>query len=323
MADVRAASGPSSSSPLALAALAAVVALGAPLAPGRAAAALAAGALFAPRPAAAAPVASASAFDAAAPAEAASAAAVPALAPAPDAPEIREPFFAIVIAIAEGDSLGVWTGPELRARVRASGRRSRLPVERIVRLERWEAAPAEDETRDGARRARTWRLELDRPLVTPMPYDILGYHPGSLRLSREIVLGEWRLGDLNLHLPGNGKEPGRDFTVAGLFVLRLEQGWLVLDADGLVDRLLGAALDDTWTEGIALARVDGERAAVALGQNRGGRPLSGEFDLRQDKVLPHGRPRARALSGYGRPFCAVPDQAARAWRDPAWLAARD
>ncbi len=309
MAGGRAASGPSSSSPpLALAALAALVALGAPRAP------------LAPRPAAAALVASAlAAPGAAAPAEAVSAE----TAPAPAAPEIREPFFAIVIAIAEGDSLGVWTGPELRARVRASGRRSRLPVERIVRLERREAAPAEDETRDGARRARTWRLELDRPLVTPMPYDILGYHPGSLRLSREIVLGEWRLGDLNLHLPGNGKEPGRDFTVAGLFVLRLEQGWLVLDADGLVDRLLGAALDDTWTEGIALARVDGERAAVALGQNRGGRPLSGEFDLRQDKVLPHGRPRARALSGYGRPFCAVPDQAARAWRDPAWLAARD
>lgn len=317
MAGGRAASGPSSASPLALAALAAVVALGGPGAPGAAPA---------PGLAVAAPAGAALAAGvptAAVAAEAAPGGTVPAPAPANGAPEIREPFFAIVIAIAEGDSLGVWTGPELRARVRASGRRSRLPVERIVRLERREAAPAEAETRDGARRARTWRLELDRPLATPMPYDILGYHPGSLRLSREIVLGEWRLGDVNLHLPGKGQEPGRDFAVAGLLVLRLEQGWLVLDADALVDRLLGAALDDTWTEGIALARVDGERAAVALGQNRDGRPLSGEFDLRQDKVLPHGRPRARALSGYGRPFCAAPDRPARAWRDPAWLTARD
>ena len=99
---------------------------------------------------------------------------------------------------------------------------------------------------------------------------------------------------------------------------------MVLDADGLVDKLLGKKLDDTWTEAFVLARVDGAADprenglnGVALGRSRSGRPLSGAFDFRRDEVLPNGRPAARALSVLCRPVVAPyeqPDPRAWSWR---------
>ncbi len=213
-------------------------------------------------------------------------------------PEVRDPLFAFLIAVAEGDSLGVWDRQALRARVEAAGRPTRLPLERVVEIERRAAELGEIEAWSGARVTRVWRVELDADLDEPMPWSILGYHPGSLRLSRELLLSEWRLGDANLTAVRG--DSTRVFPCAGIIVWRIDQGWLVLDADGFVDRVLGAALDDAWNDGLALARVDGRLVGLAMGTGRDGRRLYGEFDFRRDKILAHGRPAARALSGWSR-----------------------
>lgn len=228
-------------------------------------------------------------------------------------PEVRDPLFAFLIAVAEGDSLGVWEAPALAARIAGSGRPTRLPLDRIRRLERQAIADSTSEPRGAPRPTRLWRLTLDGDLALPMPYDILGYHPGTLRLSRQIVLSEWRLGDVNLRLARDDSARVLPFT--GVVCWRLDEGWLVLDADGWIDRLLGGALDDSWTEGLALGRLDGRPVGLALGVNRDLRALRGEFDFRADRVLPNGRPGARALDGFCRQFVTVPPgQAPRAWR---------
>ncbi len=228
-------------------------------------------------------------------------------------PEVRDPLFELFIALAEGDSLGVWEAPELAARVARSGRPTRLPLDRIRRVERLAVADDAAAADGGPRPTRRWRLGLDGDLDFPMPYSILGYHPGTLRLSREIVLSEWRPGDANLRLARD--DSARVFPYAGIVCWRLDEGWLLLDADGLVDKLLGGALDDSWTEGLALGRLDGRLVGLALGLSREGRRLLGEFDFRADKVFPNGRPAARALSAYCRPLVAPPPgQVPRAWR---------
>ena len=236
-------------------------------------------------------------------------------------PEVRDPFFAFCVALAEGDSLGVWTGRELAARLAATGRRSKLPVESVVLMERREVPPALQPTHRDRRATRRWRIELDADLARPLPYSILGYHPGTLHVSRVLEALEWVLPGTSVRVDG---PDGPELRVGAMHALRLEAGHVILDADGLVDRLLGKKLDDTWTEAFVLARVEGAADprenglnGVALGRARNGRPLSGAFDFRRDEVLPNGRPAARALSGLCRPVVAPyaqPDPRAWSWR---------
>ncbi|NTV04296.1 hypothetical protein HGA89_05205 [bacterium] len=164
-------------------------------------------------------------------------------------------------------------------------------------------------------------MELDADLARPLPYSILGYHPGTLHVSRVLEALEWVLPGTSVRVDG---PDGPELRVGAMHALRLEAGHVILDADGLVDRLLGKKLDDTWTEAFVLARVEGAADprenglnGVALGRARNGRPLSGAFDFRRDEVLPNGRPAARALSGLCRPVVAPyeqPDPRAWSWR---------
>jgi hypothetical protein len=243
--------------------------------------------------------------------------------------EIREPVFEVLLGIADADSLGVWDAAALARRVESSGRRSRLPVGELVRVERRvalpheahgppdpalvcpAALPAANALAQGA--TRVWELTFARDLRLPMPYNILGYHPGTLVIARRLVAAEWRVGDRNLRVT-RGDET-TVFAVTDILLLRLLEGHLVLDADGWVDRLLGDKLDDSWTDGLLVCRHAGEWRGLALGRNRALRNLTGEFDFRRDKVVPNGSPLARGIGRFARPYVAP-----RAGEmDRAWL----
>jgi len=243
----------------------------------------------------------------------------------PNAPEIRDPFFQLCVALVEGDSLGVWTRADVDAYVAASGRASALPIGHLVSLER-RVLP--DSLRGHRRHARSTReliLTLDGDLELPLPFSILGYHPGDLHVSRSVVMTEWDLGDHGLRLDdGHDGEP-YGLSAAGMTALVVDRGWVVLDVDGWLDRLLGRKLDDTWIELLMLGRVvrtevpeDLGLHGLALGRARNGRALAGSFDFRRNKVLPNGRPVARAFSSLVRPMLAPSDEPAdsRAWDWP-------
>lgn|GEM_PF-671096 len=239
---------------------------------------------------------------------------------------ITEPFFSFLVALVEDDSLGTWTGQDLMryAEVRNV---SRFPIADIVALTRREITVEERETRDRGRVRRRWELILEQDIERPMPYSILGYHPGRLLISKRLVMSEWQLGNLFLDLPDQeaddawldrdpwdegwetaGQEPVRPTVnrvqISDVRVFRLDQGKVVLDADGFLDALLGKILDDSWTVGFVLARHDTKRVALAISVGRNDRRIYGEFDFDQDKILPHGRPLASALSGFCRRWTA-------------------
>jgi hypothetical protein len=237
-------------------------------------------------------------------------------------PEINDPFFAFCIALIEEDSLGQWTRDDIKTWIESTGRTSALPIDQLKYLER-SALPAEEQLRSGIDTAtRCIRLVMTEDLKVPLPFSIMGYHPGDLFVSQELTAIEWNLDHHILHADIDG--PVR-VSAKFLRALHLVEGWVVLDVDGWLDRLLGKKLDDTWFEAFVLARVEvipddqeDELNGMALGRSRKDRPLVGSFDFRKNKVLTNGRPVARILSGYVRPIVA-PFEAtvdSRAWSWP-------
>jgi len=220
-----------------------------------------------------------------------------------DGPEIREPLFELLVGFADGDSLGLWTGDELRARVALTGRASKFPLDAVASLERQRPDAASAGRYQGERVRAVWRMTLNGDQDRPMPYSILGYHPGSLRIGRELVLSE--LQGQRLDLSYVHDDEARTDTVTDVRIFPLEIGYVVLDADGFLDAMLGKALDDAWIVGFVLGRDEGELVGLGVSLGRKGRHIYGEFDFSEDTVLPNGRPLASALS-----------QASRRWLDP-------
>ena len=227
-------------------------------------------------------------------------------------PAVREPLFELMIAIAEDDSLGAWDNAELRSWIEATGRPSRLPVAEIVRLSRRRPRAEEAPPLLDLAPAAVWELDFADDLRLPMPYSILGYHPGTLHISRRLTASEWRHGDRVLRISRGGET--EEFAVTRLIVFRFESGHLVLDVDGWLDRLLGSRLDDSWSDGLLICRHEEQRRGLALGRNRSLRALVGEFDFRTDKVLPSGSALARGVGGFARPWASPrPEEPDRAW----------
>ncbi len=220
-----------------------------------------------------------------------------------DGPEIREPFFAFLVAAAEGDSLGTWPAETIAAKLKECGRESRFPVDQIVSITRRQAKGSEQESRLGESVERVWELELASDLDRPMPYSILGYHPGSLRVSKRLVLSEWNLGRLDLIVPTD-EDSGRIEHLENVMIMRLDEGHIILDVDGWLDALLGKGLDDAWTLGMALARHNSNPIGLAISIGRNDRHIFGELDFKSDEVKAHGSPIARTLSRHGRHFTA-------------------
>ncbi len=228
--------------------------------------------------------------------------------------EVSEPVFAFVFRLAEADSLGSWSRDDMLAFADEWARPSDFPLERLESLVR-EALPREEWVWRGkfiCKRRILVTLDSDR-LDMPMPYSILGYHPGTLGFGSPLVIHEWRLGTGELRVrSGEGSRPE---TVHGLTVFQIVNGWAVLDVDSWLDKLLGKKLDDAAILGFVAARARGRIVGVGTSAGREGRFIFGELDFEHGTVAAHGRPLARALAGQTRRWTTPEDgDRAGAWR---------
>lgn len=224
-------------------------------------------------------------------------------------PEIGEPFFAMILQYAAGDSLGQWYQPEVAAFINQRGEPSRFPVDKLVSLSRRRPTPDDSAAWPGVAIQAVWSIHLTGSLEPAMPYSILGYHPGTLRVSGDLRLLEAHLGGISLRVEGT------TVMVTQVHLFRLEKGTVALDVDGWLDSLLGKALDDAAVVGFVTAREQDRLLGLGVSLGRKGRKIYGEFDFRRDKVLPNGRPLASALSAACRSLLnrGRPDPLARAW----------
>jgi hypothetical protein len=169
---------------------------------------------------------------------------------------VRDPAFETLLAFNLGNGAGHLTGHEFARRVEAADRPTALPVRELV----WQRRePTPDST---AFRVETVFL---RPIDVPVPYEVLGYHPGSFRASGRLVFREVPVGESRLYL--------------------LEEGRLEIDIDGWLDALAGSHLDDTDIRALALHRANGRWYGLALGVNPKGEPRSGTLDFADDRIL--------------------------------------
>jgi len=214
--------------------------------------------------------------------------------------QVREPLFAFVFLLTEADSLGTWTADDLLTFADRWGEPSDFPVaEHLESLTREALPPGEVLEKRGARCRRRWLVRL-RPATfeMPMPYSILGYHPGKLSFQSPIELREWRVGDADIHV--RVEDASRRYAAAAVTVWQVAAGWIILDVDGWLDTLLGNAADDAAMEGFTVGWVDGELVGVGNSAGRDGRRILGELDFRSGEVAAHGRAVARGLSHFTR-----------------------
>jgi hypothetical protein len=215
-----------------------------------------------------------------------------------EGPEIREPFFEFLISMAESDSMGLWTGDELRAHAATAGRDSRFPLDDVVSLSRARPDRQAAGKYPGALVRAVWTIELTGKQDRPMPYSILGYHPGTLRIDSVLVLSEIGPTNLTVRYVEDDEQVTRLLTEVRIFPL--EQGYVILDADGFLDAMLGSGLDDAWILGFVTAREDGKLVGLGVSLGKKGRHIFGEFDFSQDKVLANGRLPMAVLSRSSR-----------------------
>jgi hypothetical protein len=124
-------------------------------------------------------------------------------------------------------------------------------------------------------------LEFTEPLSTPIPYSILGYHPGRMVATTVCRFREWDLGDVTF----SAKGPAGSVALGGVHLFGLEEGDMKADIAGWFDVLMGAALDDVGMTGFAFLTYKGRRTGVAFGYNDDRRGYVGAFDFGKDELL--------------------------------------
>ncbi len=229
--------------------------------------------------------------------------------------QVIEPLFAFVFLIVEADSLGTWTADDLATFADHWGHESAFPLADHLESLTREVIP-EDAVLNhrGARCRRRWVVRLRPPLAEfPLPFSILGYHPGSLSIMTPLVLNEWQLGTRTIHVTVEGKT--RQYTADAITVWQAAGGWLILDVDGWLDRILGKGADDSVIQGFTACWLEGEMVGVGNSAGRKGRRIYGEFDFRTGEIENHGRPIARGLANYSSGWSRITDpEGAATWR---------
>ena len=93
---------------------------------------------------------------------------------------VKDPVFAVLIGILESESYGTLSHARLEAELARQPARSRLPFRQMRDLQRLPSGLGE---------ARVV-LRFEAPVDQPIPYSILGYHPGSFGASTTCVFRE-------------------------------------------------------------------------------------------------------------------------------------
>ncbi|MBD3236689.1 MAG: hypothetical protein GF330_08295 [Candidatus Eisenbacteria bacterium] len=188
------------------------------------------------------------------------------------ADSVIDGVFAYLLGLLDRQKFGAVTGAHLQRVLEVTDTRSCVPTDLVREIRRAQAS-----SEDGWARAR-FHEDLD----FPVPYSILGYHPGSLLASRDALFEERYFP--RLRIPNPDPDEPETIEIRDVTLWSLVSGEIVIDIDGWVDFLLGGRLDDTYVVALAVFRFEGERLAVATGFNDEGRGRSGTLDLSRNTI---------------------------------------
>jgi hypothetical protein len=142
-------------------------------------------------------------------------------------------------------------------------------------------------------------IAFNEELKTPVPYSILGYHPGTVSASTMLRFLEWDIPAKTLRW--SRKEA---LELTDIYVFGVYEGWAIVDIDTWLDKLLGGLLDDTRIVVLVLFKYNGDWHGLAAGYDPSGDGRSGIFNFNQNKILFPTPRELRMLGPYFRDFVA-------------------
>ena len=202
--------------------------------------------------------------------------------------QVPDRFYDYLIGLVEANTCGVIDSRKLDEVLHGFKGRTSIPFEKIKEIRRQCAAGAS---------VRDVSIVFNGDLEAPVPYSVLGYHPGAVRASETVGFLEWHMPSDRIWVSAN-----ESLEVSDVFVFGLYDGWAVVDIDSWVDRMLGQYLDDTRIVVMALFRYNGEWHGMAAGYGRSGEGRSGIFNFHTNKILFPTPRELKAVPGHYRNF---------------------
>ena len=186
--------------------------------------------------------------------------------------EVADPFLAMVVGLLHHDAETSIDGPSLRHLFPQLAEIADIPFQSIRRFSR-AVVPGSDQ--------RVFEAVFTSDLEIPVPIEILGYHPGRVRLGQRIVGLQRVVPKLSLIHPQR-----RAATIIGpIYVVDLRQGGMKIDLDWWLDLLLGRDFGDLDARLVLIFQFGRTWLGVLGGYGNDGRVLSWTVDLRRSAFL--------------------------------------
>jgi hypothetical protein len=202
--------------------------------------------------------------------------------------EVKDRFYSYLIGLVQADTCGVLVAEDLESVLHDYRGKTSIPFETI-----------KDITRECARGSdgRQVSVAFREDLKTPVPYSILGYHPGSVTASSTVRFLEY-------DVPAKSLRWSRNETIelTEIYVFAICDGWAIVDIDTWLDKLLGGLLDDTRLVVMVLFKYNGDWHGLAAGYDRSGEGRSGIFNFSKNEILFPTPRELRMLGPYFRNF---------------------
>jgi hypothetical protein len=202
--------------------------------------------------------------------------------------EVKDRFFSYLIGLVQIDTCGVLDANDLAEVLGDFKGETSIPFEVVSGISRG--------CSDGVG-PREVSIRFHDELRTPVPYSILGYHPGSVRASSTVKFYEWEIPYKALRW--NRSEP---IDLSQVYVFGIHEGWAVVDIDAWLDALLGGLLDDTRIVALVLFKYQDDWHGLAAGYGPSGEGRSGIFNFGTNQILFPTPRHLRILGPYFRNF---------------------
>lgn len=202
--------------------------------------------------------------------------------------DVKDRFFAYLIGLAEADAYGTLSTDDIGEALGEFSGSTRVPFELITGIERRRGEPGEP---------NIVSISFLKELKTPVPYSILGYHPGSVWADTAVTFHEWYVPKKSIWV-GEGSR----ITLTRVHVFGTAEGWTIVDIDAWVDLLLGGHLDDTWLVAMGLFMYEDSWHGIAAGYGPGGEGRSGVFNFKTNNILFPTPDELKTLGPYFRNF---------------------
>lgn len=183
---------------------------------------------------------------------------------------VKDRFYSYLIGLIQADTCGVLYAIDLENVLSDYEGKTSIPFTTIKEIRRECTGSNPKEV----------SIAFHDMLKTPVPYSILGYHPGSVTASPGLRFLEW-------DIPSKTLRYSRDEAIelSDIYVFGVCEGWAIVDIDSWLDTLLGGLLDDTRIVVMALFKYQGDWHGLAAGYDPSGDGRSGIFNFSENKIL--------------------------------------